>query len=65
VIRLWSFVRSYGPDLLIVLAAIEGALEVALRDDALRAPRSSPWFVVPAVAIMVLPLLLRRRWRFG
>jgi signal transduction histidine kinase len=52
-------------DLLIVLAAIEGALEVALRDDAVRAPRSSPWFVVPAVAIMVLPLLLRRRWRFG
>jgi signal transduction histidine kinase len=65
VTRLWSFVRSYGLDLLIVLAAIEGALEVALRDDALRAPRSSHWFVVPAVAIMVLPLLLRRRWRFG
>jgi signal transduction histidine kinase len=52
-------------DLLIVIAAVEGALEVALRDDAVRAPRSSAWFAAPAVAIMVLPLLGRRRWRFG
>ena len=36
-----------------------------LRDDALRAPRTSPWFAVPAVALMVLPLLGRRRWPFA
>ena len=63
--RLWSFARTYGLDLLIAIAAVEGALEVALREDALRAPRSTAWFAVPAVAIMVLPLLGRRRWRFG
>ncbi len=63
--RLWSFARRYGLDVLIVIAAVEGALEVGLRDDVLRAPRSTPWFAVPAVAFMVLPLLGRRRWRFG
>jgi signal transduction histidine kinase len=63
--RLWSFARRYGFDLLIVIAAIESALEVALRDDAQQTPRTSPWFAVPAAAIIVLPLLARRRWRFG
>jgi signal transduction histidine kinase len=63
--RLWSFARSHGLDLLIVIAAIESALEVALRHDALRAPRTTPWLVVPAAAMLALPLLGRRRWRFG
>jgi signal transduction histidine kinase len=52
-------------DLLIVIAAVEGALEVAFRDDPMRAPRTTAWFAVPAAAIIVLPLLGRRRWRFG
>ncbi len=63
--RFWSLARSHGFDLLIVIAALEGALEVAFKEDALRAPRSSPWFAVPAAALVVLPLLGRRRWRFG
>jgi signal transduction histidine kinase len=63
--RLRWFARGYGLDLLIVLAAVESALEVALREDALRAPRTTPWFAVPAAALIVLPLLGRRRSRVG
>jgi signal transduction histidine kinase len=51
-------------DLLIVVAAVESALEVAFRSDP-EAPRTSLWFAVPAVMIVVLPLLARRRYPFG
>ena len=57
--------RRHGLDLLIVLGAVEGALEIALRSDELRAPRTTPWVVAPAVAIVVLALLARRRFPFG
>jgi signal transduction histidine kinase len=63
--RLWSFARRYGFDVLIAIAAIESALEVAFRHDAALEPRTTPWFAVPAVAMSVLPLLGRRRWRFA
>jgi signal transduction histidine kinase len=63
--RLWSFARSHGLDLLIVIAAVEAAVEVAVREDAIRAPRTTEWFAVPAVVIVVLPLLGRRRWPFA
>jgi len=45
-----------------VLAALESALEVALGDDALRHTR---WFAAPAVVIVILPLLARRRFPFA
>ena len=63
--RVSSLARRYGFDVLIVLAAIESALEVALRQDALRAPRTTLWFAVPAIALLVLPLLGRRRFPFA
>jgi signal transduction histidine kinase len=63
--RLWSFARSYGLDLLIVLVAVESVLEVAFAGDTPDAPTSSPWFAVPAVALIVLPLLARRRRPFA
>jgi signal transduction histidine kinase len=63
--RLSSFARSHGFDLLIVIAAVGSALVVATGDNAMRAPRTTPWFAVPAAALIVLPLLGRRRWRFG
>jgi signal transduction histidine kinase len=63
--RLSSFARSQGLDLLIVIAAIESAFEVALRHDVLQAPRSTPWFAVPAVVLAALPLLARRRRPFA
>jgi signal transduction histidine kinase len=63
--RAGSLARRYGLDLLIVLAAIEVALEVALRHDSEGAPRATLWFAVPAAAAIVLPLLGRRRFPFA
>jgi signal transduction histidine kinase len=51
--------------MLILIAAIASALEVALRRDPLRAPETALWFAVPATAILVLPLLGRRRFPFA
>jgi signal transduction histidine kinase len=56
--------RRYGFDVLIVLAAVEGVLEVVLRQDSPRAPAAAGWFAAPAVAIILLPLLARRRFPF-
>ena len=61
--RLWELVRAYGVDVLIVVAAGESALEVALSDGPLEAT-TSKWFAVPAAALIVLPLLGRRRLPF-
>jgi len=58
------FARLYGLDVLVVFAALEAALEVAFRHDALDAPRTAVWFAAPAVALVVLPLLARRRLPF-
>jgi signal transduction histidine kinase len=63
--RLWLFARRYGFDVLIVIAALESALEVAVRHDSLKAPRTTLWFATPAIAVVVLPLLARRRYRFA
>ena len=63
--RVWSVSRAYAFDALIVLAALESALEVVLREDATQAPRTSPWFAAPAIALVILVLLGRRRFRFG
>jgi hypothetical protein len=51
--RIWCLIRRYGVDLLIVVSALAAALEVALRDDATKAPRSTPWFAAPAAALVV------------
>ena len=59
-----SRLRTFALDLLVLLAALEGVLEVALRRSAPDAPRTAAWFAVPAVAVIVLPLLARRRWSF-
>lgn len=57
--------RRYGFDVLIVLAAIESAVEVALGQDSPEAPLTPLWFAAPATAIIILPLLGRRRFPFG
>jgi signal transduction histidine kinase len=59
-----SLWRRYGFDLLIVLAALEAALEVAVRDGP-NAPDTASWFAVPATAFIILPLLARRRFPFA
>ena len=63
--RLWSLARRYGFDALIVLLAVEAMFEVAVRRDSPDAPRTTLWFDVPAIAIMVLPLFARRRFPFA
>jgi len=60
-----SLARRYAFDALIVVAAIEVALELVLRQDATDAPTSSLWITIPAAELLVLPLLARRRFPFG
>ena len=62
--RLWALAKRYGFDALIVLAAVESALEIGLR-NAPDAPHTTRWFTVPAAALVVLPLLARRRFPFA
>jgi signal transduction histidine kinase len=62
---LGTFARRYGFDLLIALAAVEAALEVALEDGSADAPELTPWLGAPAITLVVLPLLGRRRFPFG
>jgi len=57
--------RRFGLDILIVVAAVESALEVALRSDAAEAPTSPVWFAVPAIALVVVALLGRRWFPFA
>jgi signal transduction histidine kinase len=57
--------RRYAFDALIVLGAVAAALEVALLKEPLRTPAQHPFFAVPAIALMVLLLLGRRRFPFG
>jgi signal transduction histidine kinase len=59
-----SLARRYGFDLLIVIAAVEGAIEVAGRDTA-RTSGTAPWLGALAAAVVVLPLLMRRRFPFA
>jgi signal transduction histidine kinase len=63
--RVKALLRSYGFDVLIVLAAVEMAAEVALRYGAPDGPTSPKWFAVPATALIVLPLVARRRFPFA
>ena len=57
--------RSHWFDALVVLLALVAVLEVAAGRDRPAAPRTTLWFVIPAIAVMALPLLARRRFPFG
>jgi signal transduction histidine kinase len=63
--RLRTFARTYALDLLIVLLTIGAMLEVTLRRDSEGAPQTTLWFVLPAIAVLVLPLFFRRRYPFA
>jgi signal transduction histidine kinase len=62
---LWPLVRKYGFDTLVVVAAIEAMLVVALAGDSSKAPTAPTWFTVPATGAMILALLARRQFPFG
>lgn len=63
--RLVFLVRRHGLDALVVFAAVAVVLEVVLRQNAADAPRTPLWFAVPAIALVVVPLLGRRRFEFA
>jgi signal transduction histidine kinase len=63
--RIGYLTRRYGFDALVVLLTIAAALEIAIRRDSANAPRTTLWFCIPAIAIMVLPLFFRRRYPFA
>jgi signal transduction histidine kinase len=57
--------RTYVVDLLIALLLIAAMLEVLVGRHSPDAPRATLWFVFPAIAILVLPIIARRRWPFA
>jgi signal transduction histidine kinase len=57
--------REYWFELLIAVLAIAGMLELMVGRDSPGAPATSLWFSVPAVAVLVLPLFVRRRFPFA
>jgi signal transduction histidine kinase len=63
--RVGDFLRKYALDVLIVIMAVEMALEVAIRYGAPNGPTSPRWFAVPAAALIALPLLAWRRFPFA
>ena len=55
--RIRSLSRTYVVDLLIALLLIAAMLEVLVGRDSPAAPHTTLWFVLPAIAILVLPIL--------
>jgi signal transduction histidine kinase len=60
-----AVLRSWGFDALVVAAAAVSALEVAFRREAPDAPTSPLLFAIPAIVLLFVPLLARRRFPFG
>jgi signal transduction histidine kinase len=63
--RIPAFAHRYAVEGVILLAAVLAMLDVALRRGAAEAPHTSAWVVVPAIGLVVLPLLGRRRFPFA
>ena len=63
--RIRYVAREYWFELLIAVLAIAGMLELVVGRDLPGAPATSLWFSVPAVAVLVLPLLAHRRFPFA
>ncbi len=60
-----TLVRRHGLDALVVVAGAGAILELAARHEAGRAPETPLWFSLAAVALVVFPLLARRRFPFA
>jgi signal transduction histidine kinase len=57
--------REYWFELLIAVLGIAAMLELVLGRNSAGAPGTRLWFAVPAVAVIVLPLFLRRPFPFA
>jgi signal transduction histidine kinase len=65
VTRIRSAATEYWFELLIAVMAVSGMLELVVGRDSPGAPATSLWFSIPAVAFLVLPLFVRRRFPFA
>ncbi|HJR94883.1 MAG TPA: hypothetical protein VJ807_05555, partial [Gaiellaceae bacterium] len=63
--RIRDTARGYWFELLVVLMAIAGMLELWVGRDSPAAPPTSLWVAIPSVALLVLPLFARRRFPFA
>jgi signal transduction histidine kinase len=57
--------RTYEVDVLIALLLLAAMLEVLVGRDSPDAPHTTLWFVLPAIAILVLPIIARRWFPFA
>jgi signal transduction histidine kinase len=60
-----QFARRYWLEVPLVLLVLEGMVEVIVSRDAPGAPQSTLWFALPALAVLLVPLLARRRFPFA
>ena len=63
--RIRDVARERWLELLIVVLAVAGMLELVVGRDSPGAPATSLWFSIPAVAVLVLPLFAHRRFPFA
>jgi signal transduction histidine kinase len=63
--RIREIAREYWFEASVALLAIVGLVEVVVRREAPNAPQSTLWFVVPAIAVLVLAICARRRFPFA
>jgi signal transduction histidine kinase len=63
--RIRASAREYWYELLFALLAVAGILQLWIDRKAPGAPTTTLWFSIPAVAVLMLPLLGRRRFPFA
>jgi signal transduction histidine kinase len=63
--RAAQLAREYWFELLIALMTLAGMAELVIGRDYPGAPTTSLWFCIPALAVLVSPLFLRRRFPFA
>ena len=63
--RIRYVAREYWLELLIAFLAFAGMLELVVGRDSPGAPPTTLWIAIPTVAVLVLPLLARRRFPFA
>jgi signal transduction histidine kinase len=63
--RVRYIAREYWFELLIVFLTVAGMLELVVGRDSPGAPPTTLWIAIPTVAVLVLPLLARRRFPFA
>jgi signal transduction histidine kinase len=63
--RIRYLAREYWFELLIASLAVAGVVQLIVNRDSPGTPTVSLWFSLPAIAVLVLPLLARRRLPFA